>query len=106
MSNVLSRVERSIMIKYLQDNLPKIVIKAIGSDKTSEIDKYSFDGEVYSIVNTKEIIKYLSDPDSRGMWLCGSLLSVQMGGGSPSKDHARVVHRCFPLVYPRPSGCG
>ena len=31
MSNVLSGVERAIMLKYLQDNLPKIMIKAIST---------------------------------------------------------------------------
>ena len=31
MSNVLSRVERAIMLKYLQDKLPKMVIKAIST---------------------------------------------------------------------------
>ena len=32
MSDVLSRIERLIVIKYLQDNLPKLLIKAISTE--------------------------------------------------------------------------
>ena len=57
MSNVLSRVERSIMIKYLQDNLPKIMIKAISTkyipseQNSPSFDPLDLDEKKYSILD-------------------------------------------------------
>ena len=70
MSNVLSRVERSIMIKYLQDNLPKIMIKAISTkyipseQNSPSFDPLDLDEKKYSILD-QGIIFFTRNQTSR-----------------------------------------